>query len=228
MRAKFHVTAVAMSMSVVLSFAQAPRFHGDDPLWTLPQPLPVKSAQLRRISDVYDVFYTHLAQPGEHQPEKGPPILARGVNTLGEVPDGEWYVNRHYRQRMSIAQLQQGPAGDPPSRAGKWTVVSAKAEGVTPGFTIVDSTGRRFVIKFDPVDFPELATAADVMGSRFFHALGYYVPANHIVHFTRDDLVLGADTTVMDSKGRKRKMTTQDLWESWGPFTNRKTVDTGQ
>jgi hypothetical protein len=171
---------------------------------------------MRRIADVYDVFYGQFAQPGEHQSTSVEPILARGVNTLGEVPDSEWYVNRHYRQRLTLAQIEQGPTGEPPSRVRKWNVVAAKAEGVTPGFTITDSSGRKFVIKFDPANHPELATAADVIGSRFFHALGYYVPSNHIVYFTRDDLVVGADTTLVDSKGRKRQMTTKDLWDVLG------------
>jgi hypothetical protein len=208
-------TALLLLHSSVLS-ADAPRFYPDDPLWTMPAPLPVKNAQLRKVSDVYDIFYNELGKPGEQHAPKGEPIPARAVNTLGDVPDSEWYVNRHYRRPMTPGEIEKGPAGAPPSRDGKWTVVAAKNEGVTAGFTIVDSTGRRFVIKFDPVDYPELATAADVIGSRFFHALGYHVPANHVVYFTRDDLVLGADTNVVDLQGRKRKMTTKDLWEVLG------------
>lgn len=197
-------------------YSETPRFHSDDPLWTMPRPLPVKNAQLRRIGDVYDLFHHQFGKPGQIHPSKGEPIAAGGVNTLGEVPDSEWYVNRHYRKRLSIAELEQGPPGAPPSQQGKWTVIAAKSEGVTPGFTVVDATGRRFVLKFDPANYPELATAADVIASRFFHALGYYVPSNHIVHFTRDDLVLGADTSLIDAKGRKRKMTTKDLWDVLG------------
>lgn len=200
------------TLSAVVT-AETPRFRPDDPLWTMPPPLPVKKAEMRRISDVYDLFYTQFAQPGERHQKASELIPAQGVNTLGEVPNGEWYVNRHYWRRLSKSEIEQGPPGTPPSRAGKWTVVAAKNEGVTPGFTIVDSTGRRFVIKFDPANYPELATAADVIGSRFFHALGYYVPANYIVQFTRDDLVLGADTKLVDSKGQRRKMTTKDLWD---------------
>ena len=66
------------------------------------------------------------------------------------------------------------------------------------------------------MDHPELATAADVIASRFFYALGYHVPANYTVFFTKDDLVLGPDTNVVDAKGVKRKMTNRDLWEVLG------------
>src|SRR5918996_1577545 len=213
MRVNLYTAAGLAVVCASILFSETPRFRADDPLWTMPKPLPVKSAELRKVGDIYDVFYNQFGQPGQSHPENGEPIGARGVNTLGEVPDGEWYVNRHYRRRLSLAELEEGPAGDPPSRNGSWTVVAAKNEGITPGFTIVDATGRRFVLKFDPANFPELATAADVISSRFFHALGYYVPANHIVHFTRDDLVLGSDTTIVDGKGRKRKMTAKDLWD---------------
>jgi hypothetical protein len=216
MRVGVCATAASLLVSSGILLAQTPLFYPDDPIWTMPAPLPVKNAKLRKVGDVYDLFYSQFAKPGEHHTAKTDPISARGVNTLGEVPDGEWYVNRHYRRRLSLTELEQGPVTQPPSRQGKWTVVAAKTEGVTPGFTVVDSTGRRFVVKFDPVDYPELATAADVIGSRFFHALGYHVPENHIVFFERDDLVLGDDTNLVDSKGRKRKMTHKDLWDVLG------------
>lgn len=216
MRRNLRPAFVMLVLSATAFTAEAPRFYPDDPLWTAPPPRPVKSVSPRKISDIYDIFYNQFGDPGERQPKQGQPIAAKGVNTLGEVPDGEWYVNRHYHRRLSLQELQQGPPGDPPSLQGKWTVVSAKNEGVTPGFTVLDSTGRKFVIKFDPANYPELATAADVIGSRFFHALGYHVPVNHIVHFNLDDLVLGSDTSLVDNQGRKRKMTNQDLWDVLG------------
>jgi hypothetical protein len=95
-------------------------------------------------------------------------------------------------------------------------VVAAKTEGVTPGFTIADATGRRFVLKFDPANYPDLATAADVITSRFFYALGYHVPSNHIVYFNREDLVLGPDVGFFDRNGHQRKMTKQDLYDVLG------------
>ena len=211
---KFLVAAILTSrMFSNPATAQTPAFRTDDPLSVMPTPLPVRTAKLRKIADVYDVFFNELGKPGEKQPVKGLPIAAKEVNTLGDVPDGEWYTNRHYRRRLTTAELSQGPAGEPPSRVGKWRVVAAKNEGVTPGFTITDATGRRFVLKFDPANHPEMATAADVITSRFFHALGYHVPANHIIHFKREDLVLGPDVDFYDNGGRKRKMTRQDLQE---------------
>src|SRR5262245_21977303 len=104
-------------------------FRPDDPILTEPQPLPVTSATLRKISDVYDVFLNTFSSPAERQPKKGTPIPAQGVNTLGEVTDTAWYVGRHYFQPMSLEELVRGPGDAMPPAEGPWTVASAKNEG---------------------------------------------------------------------------------------------------
>lgn len=91
-----------------------------------------------------------------------------------------------------------------------WKILAAKTEGVTPGFRAEDSHGRRYVLKFDPPDYPELATAADVIGSKFFYALGYNTPENYVVRFMRSQLTVTPKTTLRDNQGRKRLMTDAD------------------
>jgi hypothetical protein len=204
---------------VLLSFAvtiyaqpSSPRkFRLDDPLRVAPPPLPVTSAKVRKISDVYDVFLNTFASPAEPQPKAGPPIPAQGVNTLGEVIDTAWYVGRHYFQPMSVEDLMRGPGNTTPPADGPWTVVSAKNEGITPGFTIRDRKGELYVMKFDPISNPEIASAADVISSKIFYALGYHVPENYIVYFDRSRLELGEDTRFVDRTGRRRNMNRQDL-----------------
>ena len=204
---------------VLLSFAvtiyaqpSSPRkFRLDDPLRVAPPPLPVTSAKVRKVSDVYDVFLNTFASPAEPQPKAGPPIPAQGVNTLGEVIDTAWYVGRHYFQPMTVEDLMRGPGNATPPADGPWTVVSAKNEGITPGFTIRDRKGELYVMKFDPMSNPEIASAADVISSKIFYALGYHVPENYIVHFDRSRLELGEDARFVDRTGRLRKMSRQDL-----------------
>ena len=60
---------------------------------------------------------------------------------------------------MSAAELKAGPGNSNPPAAGPWTVLAAKNEGVTPGFRIRDAAGRQYLIKFDPLSNPELASA---------------------------------------------------------------------
>ena len=55
-----------------------------------------------------------------------------------------------------------------------------KGEGVTPGFTIRDSAGEIYWIKFDPAGFPEMASGAEVISTKFFHAFGYHVAENYL------------------------------------------------
>jgi hypothetical protein len=90
-------------------------------------------------------------------------------------------------------------------------VVAAKDEGVTPGFRIRDAAGRQYLLKFDPPSNPELASAADVITSKFFYALGYNVPENYVVFFDRDRLAIGKDAQLREASGRKRSIHESDV-----------------
>jgi len=189
------------------------KFYEDDPLIREPIPLHVTNAASRKLSDYYDILSHTLATPGEKH-TKGVLIPAQGVNTLGDPMEGAWWERRHYWRRMSAEELQRGPGNErPPATDGPWTVVSAKTEGITPGFVILDRYNRRYFIKFDPPSNPEMATGADQIASKIFYALGYHVPENYIAYFTPEMLKLGEDVTVEDRLGRKHKMTGRHLTE---------------
>ena len=193
--------------------ASGQRFYADDPLDREPAPRNVEKALNRKLSDYYDLLSHQFGHLGEPQPKSGPPIRAQAVNTLGEPMDGAWFNKRHYYRRMTLEELKRGP-GDSSAPAGsQWTVIGAKSEGVTPGFTILDGAKRRYFIKFDPLTNPEMATAADSISARFFYALGYHVPQNYIVYFTPEQLVLGDDVQLADATGKKRRMTSRDIYE---------------
>ncbi|MGH9656923.1 MAG: hypothetical protein ACRD96_00170, partial [Bryobacteraceae bacterium] len=193
--------------------APGPKFYPDDPLLVEPKPRSAEGARRRKLSDIYDLFLHTFGKPGEEQ-LPGKPIPARAVNTLGEAMDSAWYTNRHYRRRMSIAELVRGAGdGNAPSTEGLWRVLEAKGEGVTPGFLILEAKGRRYLLKFDPTTNPEMATAADVVGSKFFHALGYHVPEYYIVKFRRGQLTIDPKAKISDAEGRERPMTGMDVDE---------------
>lgn len=187
------------------------RIRPDDPLWQEPAPLPVGKLKPRKIDDAYDQMEKTFFRQGD-PPEGGPPP-AMGVNTLGEVPDSAWYTNRHAQnRRMSLAELVRGPGeGRPPENGGDWTILSAKSEGVTPGFVIQDSAGRRYLLKFDARRAPNSTTGVDAIGARIFHALGYYTPENYIVSFSREQLRVGDKAQITDITGAKRRMTDYDV-----------------
>jgi hypothetical protein len=189
--------------------AGAERFYPDDPMWREPRPAPVEKPKKRKIDEAYDQIQQMFLQPWD----KRPVIPTAGaVNTLGEVPDSTWYTNRHGTTRMTLDELARGATnGNAPSTDRPWTVVNGKTEGATPGFLIQDGSGRRYVLKFDPAKHAGLTTGADVVGSRFFHALGYFVPENYIVRFRRAQLVIGPKATFVDQDGRERALTDFDV-----------------
>ena len=113
------------------------------------------------------------------------------VNALDEVPDSSWYVNRISRRPVSPEELVRGPCRGPSPDDGDfpWTVVGAKLEGQTPGFRIKSASGRMFLLEFDFPRQPEMASAADVYGSRLYHALGFHAVCDRAVYFQSSDLV---------------------------------------
>ncbi len=120
----------------------------------------------------------------------GRPYQARNVDGFDEVPDNSWFTNRNARRPLSNEEIKTGPNVTGPPAAGRWRVVGVKSEGVTPGMTIVDRTGRRYIIKFDPPDFPELSSGTECVASRLLHAAGYNVPENYVVRLDPNRLEL--------------------------------------
>ena len=137
---------------------------------------------------------------------------AKNINALGEVPDSSWYTNRHAHKRMTIEELIAGPnQGSRPDTNDVWTIIGSKTQGVTPGFTIRDQNDVVYFIKFDPPQYPEMATGAEVISTLLFYASGYNTAENYIVHFNPNNLVIGEGTKIVDEKGKKRQMTEADL-----------------
>lgn len=159
-------------------------FLPDDPLTEDPDRLDMPPPRPWSIGDYYDFWINTFGTPAEYE---GP---ALNVNTLGEVPNSSWYTNRHYHRRLAFGELRAGPgSGRGPSEKGPWKVVSGKTEGKTAGLEIVDAIGERYLLKFDPPEFIELASGAEAVATRLLHALGYNVPENNAITFERERLV---------------------------------------
>lgn len=185
------------------------KFYPDDPLWREPPPRTVSGIATRGVDHVYDFLDSSYATPRrEGKAVKRGPQPARDVNTVGEVPDSAWYTNRHAFNKMSIADLQRGPGNtSPPDTSHPWHITAAKSNGITPGFVIEDSRKNRYVLKFDPPQYPELCSAADVIGSKLFYALGYNTPENYVVHFRREQLEITDGVSYRHPSGKKIPLT---------------------
>lgn len=196
-----------LAASVLLAAAVSARerkFYPDDPLLVDDALVDVveRPAELE-LSDLYDRF-GHMFKDWGASPLGSE---AANVNTLDEVPDSPWFTNRHARQ-AGLEEIARGPnRGEGPDPEGTWTVFRSKSQGLTPGFQIVDERGDRYVIKLDPVDVPELSSAAEVVSTKIFHALGYNVPENYIVRFHPDHFAIQEGTLVEDRFGDKMPLT---------------------
>ena len=137
---------------------------------------------------------------------------ALNANVFDEIPDSTFFMNRHSRSRMSLGELKRGPSVTPgPDPSGPWTILKGKFDGITPGFFIKDAKGDKYLLKFDPVEALELATGAEVVSSRFMHAVGYYVPQYTIANFKKEQLVIAPGARVYDESGFRKPLTPERL-----------------
>ncbi len=149
--------------------------------------------------------------PGHARRLAGKRKQADNVNTLDEVPDSSWFTNRIGRQAMTLEEIRRGPDLGPGPANGILTVIRGKTVGYQPGFWIVDERGDTYLLKFDPLDYPELATAAEVIATKLFYAIGYNVPQNTLIRFRREQLRLDPDAPFLDEVARRRNMKEADI-----------------
>ena len=137
---------------------------------------------------------------------------AANINALDEAPSSSWFTNRIGLFPMTPEQVARGPLTGPgPDTTDTWIVVDAKTEGVTPGFTIEDARGDRYLIKFDPPGYLGMTVAAGVISGRLFHAAGYNVPEDIAVTFGRDRVRVGEDVVFTNREGEEQTLTRVEL-----------------
>jgi hypothetical protein len=135
---------------------------------------------------------------------------AADVNAVDEVPCSTWFCPRQHLRPAPAETIAAGPPdGHPPQLP--LTVVEGKESGVQPGFVARDAAGRRYLIKFDPVGYPGLATGAEIVGSRLFHAAGYNVAGSQPLELTAGDIDIAPDATYKLSRAAERRFTRDHL-----------------
>ena len=195
------------SLGVPQTGAVGPTFFPDDPIWTEPITQDVKAATRYEPDLVYQTVANLFGQPGD-------PVFgqrAKNVNTVDEVPDGPFYVNRAGKIPLTpeiVARASNTSDGPSP---GPWTVISAKSDGITPGFTIRDSSNGLWFIKFDPPGWPGMSTGTEVVAAKLFWAVGYHVVEYHIAQLVPSNLRIGAETKITPSGEAERRMQPADV-----------------
>lgn len=135
---------------------------------------------------------------------------ALNITRFDDVVSSAWFQHRNGRRRLTPEVVAAGPPGSPPDTTRPITIVAAKKEGVTPGFTVEDARGVGFVLRFDPPGHLHLMSAADAITSRLFHAAGYHVPADHVIRVDTADLRIAPGTRVSTLKDA-RLMSRRDI-----------------
>lgn len=206
----------AMTSLLVLSACahRGPRrFPLAPPLWEDPD--------RNHVANEPSEYYSGLIADGADQMVFRPlarlpylPLASRAanVNALDEVPNSSWFTNRIGLHSLSMAEIVRGSCvGEPLDPKGPWTVVAAKPNGANPGFFIKAADGRRYLLKFDGPQQPQRATAADIVGSKIYHAAGFFAPCNQIVYFNRDVFRISPKATTTDEYGEKHPIKKQDI-----------------
>ena len=170
--------AAALAVTLILEAAAAtqgerttPRFYPDDPIAVDDDAaFDASKAATVELSEIYDYLDNTFGSPGDRTPRR-----AQNVNTLGEVPDSSWFVNRIGVRDVSIAEIVRGPNKFERLDAEEWIVVSGKGPGgFHPGFRAVHPGDPKqiYQLEVDPVDYPQMASGAEVIGTLVYHALG--------------------------------------------------------
>ena len=200
---------LALACAVLVNTGQSatPTYFPDDPI-QIDDDKAFDAGKAMRIdgSNTYDFAENTFLKPVEKSD-----IRAVNVNTIDEVPDSTWFTNRIGRQAMSIDELVRGPNTGPIPAFDDWPVVEGKSAGITPGYRIVDPTGRLYQVKLDPPSNPEMASGAEVIGAAIYHALGYNVVQGFAVDIDPMKITVAPTATMVDMRGRKVQMTREDV-----------------
>ena len=205
---KLFCAASAVAAFTLVASAQKPAFYPDDPIAMAPSTQDASKVAPREVNLAYDSAVNLFGHPGDPNMNR----RAMSINTIDEVPDSMWFTNRIISATpMTADAVGKGPDTGSGPAAGKWTIASGKSNGVTPGFTILDSEQVRWFIKFDPPDYREMMSGAEATVTKLFHALGYNVPENHVTRLTRDMLVLNERSKITQRDGSERRLTDTDI-----------------
>jgi hypothetical protein len=214
-----HASAAIVAAALIAIGSASPRvaspaFFPDDPIERVPESQDASGVKEFEHSLAYGIIINTFARPGD-------PALdtrAANVNTIDEVPDSSWFTNRIIRGSrgdratpLSVEDVARGPDVTGGPAPGPWTITRSKSEGYTPGFTIRDTRGVVWFLKFDPPGYLELSSGAEVVSTKLYHAAGYFVPENRIAIFRRDQLVVGEGARIRVGGSPPRAMTDRDV-----------------
>ena len=180
----------------------------------------IPAPRARGFSEIADMIERAVVEPVERFLSPGRRVKrassagkeARNLNAWDDVENSSWFEHRNGPRTLTLEEIRRGPAANtPPAPVGSLTIVAPKSSGVTPGFRVRDASGAQYMLKFDPLDAPELASAAEAIATRLVYAAGYHTAQTSIYTFDPSRLVISDRARVRDARGRERPMTQADV-----------------
>src|ERR1700755_3203939 len=139
------------SLTLLLSScASAPTFKDQPVVWrvndhrNIAQP---ESNEFDKVEYFGKVLVTGQSERGLELRDKQP---ALNTNAFDEVPDSTWFTNRIGAHDVTPAEAARGPVTAGPPQLPLTIIRGKDTGGGNPGFFAKDTTGRVFLIKFDP------------------------------------------------------------------------------
>jgi hypothetical protein len=148
---------------------------------------------------------------------------ALNANALDEVPNSTWFEDPrrdrddpgrtpHPRALGADALELGGPAASlGPDRSAPLLITRAKTAGATLGLEVRDARGQKFLLKLDPVDWPQIATSTEVVATHLVWAAGWRVPMMTLIELNEGDLQLAPDAKTRDRWGHEIPFTSDKL-----------------
>jgi hypothetical protein len=184
-----------------------PRFFPDDPLLREPETQDASGAAPWDINLFYDLAYNLFVTPRK-VPER---VRAQNINTIDEVPDSSWFTNRIGTRPLTDDELITGPNSGKAPDPSSWTVIREKTAGYAAGFTARDAAGETWFLSFDAPSNPDGATAAIIVATKLFWALGYNQVENFLSELDVSRIHIDPSATVKRPSGARTPMTGDDV-----------------
>src|SRR5262245_5135540 len=136
-------TALCVAGVTVTVSTETPRFYPDDPIAREPESQSASGATPYSIQSMYEMTYNLFVTAG-HKPSGARAARAGDLNSIDEVPDSSWFINRlgPYRTgqpRVTPDAIVRGPIVGAPPDPSHWVLLGEKTAGVHPGFRARDA-----------------------------------------------------------------------------------------
>ena len=201
------VASGALAIFATSASMQGPRFYPDDPIAREPESQDASKTAPYDQSQMYELFFNLFVN--SDRPASG--LRAMNINTIDEVPDSSWFTNRIGTRPVTTQEITRGANVGAPPDASKWVLTREKTSGAHPGFTATDAKGETWFLEFDPVPYPEGATAAVAIATKIFWALGYNQVESFLTTFDPKKASIDPKATLRRPNGKRSRFHEDDM-----------------